>query len=128
MKISSQSVLFILVYVLAIALRISALPEICIYGNRQLTVGQTYVDCYVKVTCHAKGVYDVSQSCRNYFCERASMWRGYKRFDSSKPYPDCCGGSICADGRVIYYNNPMRSYRPKRSIKRSPHVMGIKFA
>ncbi|XP_014477114.1 PREDICTED: uncharacterized protein LOC106745745 [Dinoponera quadriceps] len=129
MRISSLSVLFILVYVVAVALRVSAVPEICMHGNRQLTVGQVYIDCFVKVTCHAKGVTEVTQSCRQYTCERPSMWRGYKRFDSTKPYPDCCAGSICGDGRIIYLSTPMRSYRrPKRFIKRSPHVMGIKFA
>ncbi|XP_032674097.1 uncharacterized protein LOC116845475 [Odontomachus brunneus] len=128
MKISSLSVLFILVYIVGIALNILAVPEICVYHNRQLTIGQKYTDCYVNVTCHAKAVIEVTNSCRNYFCQRPSMWRGYKRFDSSKPYPDCCGGSICADGRISYYSTPERIYRPKRSIKRSPHVMGIKFA
>lgn len=71
---------------------------------------------------------DFGCRCRDYICERPSMWRGYKKFDASKPYPDCCGGSICADGRILYYSTPVRTYRPKRFIRRSPHVMGIKFA
>ncbi|KAK2588425.1 hypothetical protein KPH14_004424 [Odynerus spinipes] len=122
MKISSTIILFILIFSTT-----SAIPKLCKYRGRQLTKGQTITDCYASVTCTANGEIKIKNPCPVYNCTKLSMRRGYKRFDPKKPYPNCCGGPICADGQISFYGSAS-AYIPKKILRRSPHVMGIKFA
>ncbi|KAG7212756.1 hypothetical protein KM043_013017 [Ampulex compressa] len=127
MKVTSLNLNFLLILIMGFFILAPAFPQLCKFRGRQLTIGQTLTNCYANVTCHKNGVLEIKDSCPLYVCTGPSNMLGFKTFDSQKPYPECCSGPICEDGRVIFYHGASRSFSPKAYVKRSPHVMGIKF-
>ncbi|XP_043266424.1 uncharacterized protein [Venturia canescens] len=49
-----------------------------------------------EVICHPNGSIS-SKGCGTYQCSPDKPAIGYKETDSTKPYPECCGGPICPD-------------------------------
>ncbi|CAL7951508.1 unnamed protein product [Xylocopa violacea] len=65
----------------------------CQYEGRTLTEGKNYFNCK-QYTCSPNGNIAVL-GCSLYQCAKGKQI-GYKEEDLSKPYPQCCGGPICA--------------------------------
>ncbi|XP_043262667.1 uncharacterized protein LOC122403290 [Colletes gigas] len=63
------------------------------FHGQNLSVGTHYINC-TEYECHSDGSM-TGLPCADYACAEGKEI-GYRETDYSKPFPECCGGPICA--------------------------------